>query len=46
MIATDALIGTFARLNDPSLLANVCFLYHVLGQGTGRGTSPSGAWAR
>ncbi|CQD20467.1 phytoene dehydrogenase [Mycobacterium lentiflavum] len=29
VIATDALIGTFARLDDPS--ANICFLYHVLG---------------
>src|SRR5271163_1150895 len=31
VIATDALIGTFARLDDPSLRQNVCFLYHVLG---------------
>jgi phytoene dehydrogenase-like protein len=31
VIATDALIGTFARLDDPSLLQNICFLYHVIG---------------
>lgn len=31
LIATDALIGTFARLDDPSLRQNICFLYHVLG---------------
>ncbi|QNI08467.1 NAD(P)/FAD-dependent oxidoreductase [Mycobacterium kubicae] len=42
VIATDALIGTFTRLDDPSLLANVCFLYHVLGQGTGEWNVPVG----
>jgi phytoene dehydrogenase-like protein len=31
VIATDALIGTFARLDDESLLQNICFLYHVIG---------------
>jgi phytoene dehydrogenase-like protein len=31
VIATDALIGTFARIDDGSLEQNVCFLYHVLG---------------
>ncbi|GBE64777.1 hypothetical protein MFM001_12390 [Mycobacterium sp. MFM001] len=31
LVATDALIGTFARLDDPSLRQNVCFLYHLLG---------------
>lgn len=29
VIATDALIGTFARLDDESLRQNVCLLYHV-----------------
>ncbi len=29
--ATDALIGTFASLEDPSLQQNRCFLYHVIG---------------
>ena len=35
VMATDALIGTFARVDDPSLQQNICFLYHLLGGGTG-----------
>ena len=31
MVATDALIGTFASLDEPSLRQNRCFLYHVTG---------------
>ena len=31
VIATDALIGTFARLDDESLRQNICFLYHLIG---------------
>ncbi len=31
VIATDALIGTFASLDDQSLRQNICFLYHVIG---------------
>lgn len=31
VIATDALIGTFARLDEPSLRQNICFLYHLIG---------------
>jgi phytoene dehydrogenase-like protein len=42
VIATDALIGTFARLDEPSLEQNVCFLYHVLGGGTGDWDVPIG----
>lgn len=42
VMATDALIGTFTRLDDPSLLPNVCFLYHVLGGGTGDWDVPVG----
>ncbi|ORB83967.1 hypothetical protein B1987_09340 [Mycobacterium kansasii] len=42
VIATDALIGTFARLDDPSLTQNICFLYHVLGGGTGDWDVPVG----
>lgn len=42
VMATDALIGTFARLDDPSLRQNVCFLYHVLGGGTGDWNVPIG----
>lgn len=42
VMATDALIGTFARLDDESLTQNVCFLYHVLGGGTGDWDVPIG----
>ncbi|KUI11628.1 hypothetical protein AU193_19570 [Mycobacterium sp. GA-1285] len=42
VMATDALIGTFARLDDPSLIQNVCFLYHLLGGGTGDWDVPIG----
>jgi phytoene dehydrogenase-like protein len=43
VMATDALIGTFARADDPSLMQNVCFLYHLLGGGTGDWDVPVGA---
>lgn len=42
VVATDALIGTFASLLDPSLLANRCFLYHLIGRGTGEWLVPVG----
>jgi phytoene dehydrogenase-like protein len=42
VIATDALIGTFARLDDPSLTQNICFLYHLLGGGVGNWDVPVG----
>jgi phytoene dehydrogenase-like protein len=42
VLATDALIGTFARLDDESLRQNVCFLYHLLGGGTGDWDVPIG----
>jgi phytoene dehydrogenase-like protein len=42
IVATDALIGTFAPLDDPGLLPNRCFLYHVIGNGTGRWDVPVG----
>nr|WP_267307121.1 NAD(P)/FAD-dependent oxidoreductase [Mycobacterium barrassiae] len=42
VMATDALIGTFARLDDPSLMQNICFLYHLLGGGTGDWDVPIG----
>ncbi|HUM00131.1 MAG TPA: NAD(P)/FAD-dependent oxidoreductase, partial [Mycobacterium sp.] len=42
VIATDALIGTFARLDEESLRQNVCFLYHLLGGGTGDWDVPIG----
>jgi phytoene dehydrogenase-like protein len=42
VMATDALIGTFARTDDPTLIQNVCFLYHLLGNGTGEWDVPIG----
>ncbi|MDJ0460181.1 NAD(P)/FAD-dependent oxidoreductase [Streptomyces sp. H27-C3] len=39
---TDALIGTFADAHDPSLAQNRCFLYHVIGGGTGDWNVPVG----
>ncbi|MET0474375.1 MAG: NAD(P)/FAD-dependent oxidoreductase [Mycobacterium sp.] len=42
VMATDALIGTFARTDDSSLAQNVCFLYHLLGSGTGEWDVPIG----
>ena len=43
IILTDALVGTFASAGDRSLLANRCFLYHVIGRGTGR-LGRAGRW--
>lgn len=42
VVATDALIGTFARMEDPSLIQNRCFLYHLAGNGTGEWRVPVG----
>lgn len=42
VMATDALIGTFAALDDESLLQNRCFLYHLIGGGTGAWDVPIG----
>src|SRR3954467_7036183 len=42
VVATDALIGTFAGLDDESLRQNRCFLYHVIGNGTGDWDVPVG----
>ena len=42
VVATDALIGTFAGLHDPSLVQNRCFLYHLIGNGTGEWRVPVG----
>jgi phytoene dehydrogenase-like protein len=42
IVATDALIGTFASLDDPGLRQNVCFLYHLIGGGTGHWDVPVG----
>jgi phytoene dehydrogenase-like protein len=42
VVATDALIGTFADMNSDSLLQNRCFLYHLVGNGTGEWRVPVG----
>lgn len=42
VVLTDALIGTFADANDASLAANRCFLYHLIGNGTGDWDVPVG----
>ena len=42
VVATDALIGTFASMHDPSLAQNRCFLYHLIGNGTGEWRVPVG----
>jgi phytoene dehydrogenase-like protein len=42
IIATDALIGTFAAMGGADLRQNVCFLYHLIGGGTGDWDVPVG----
>ncbi|MET0951974.1 MAG: NAD(P)/FAD-dependent oxidoreductase [Aeromicrobium sp.] len=42
VVGTDALIGTFASLHDPTLVQNRCFLYHLIGNGTGEWRVPVG----
>ena len=40
IVLTDGLIGTFASANN--LAANICFLYHLIGNGTGDWKVPLG----
>ncbi len=42
VVLTDATIGTFAPAEDPLLRQNRCFLYHVIGDGTGLWKVPVG----
>jgi phytoene dehydrogenase-like protein len=42
VVLTDGLIGTFAADDDPELRQNRCFLYHVIGGGTGDWDVPVG----
>lgn len=42
VVLTDGLIGTFATADDASLAQNRCFLYHVIGRGTGDWDVPIG----
>ena len=43
---TDGLIGTFSWSDDDSLRQNRCFLYHVIGGGTGDWDVPVGGMGR
>ena len=43
---TDGLIGTFSSSDDESLRQNRCFLYHVIGGGTGDWDVPAGGMGR
>ena len=42
LLFTDAKIGVSTYPHDPSLLQNRCFLYHVIGRGTGEWQVPRG----
>jgi phytoene dehydrogenase-like protein len=42
VVLTDATIGTFAPADDAQLRQNRCFLYHVIGNGTGQWDVPVG----
>ncbi|MFD6657352.1 phytoene desaturase family protein [Streptomyces parvus] len=42
IVLTDGLIGTFTDAHDPSLAQNICFLYHIIGGGTGDWDVPIG----
>jgi phytoene dehydrogenase-like protein len=42
LLFTDGKIGVFANAHDASLIQNRCFLYHVIGQGTGEWRVPVG----
>jgi phytoene dehydrogenase-like protein len=42
IVLTDGLIGTFAGAHDADLRQNRCFLYHVIGNGTGDWDVPVG----
>ncbi len=42
VILTDALIGILSSAHDPSLRQNRCFVYHVIGNGTGEWRVPVG----
>jgi phytoene dehydrogenase-like protein len=42
VVLTDGLIGTYSRSDDPTLVQNRCFLYHVVGNGTGEWRVPAG----
>lgn len=45
-VLTDALIGLQTHAHDTSLIQNRCFLYHVIGNGTGEWKVPVGGMGR
>lgn len=42
IVLTDGLIGTFTGASNDALLANRCFLYHLVGNGDGQWRVPRG----
>jgi phytoene dehydrogenase-like protein len=42
LVMTDGKIGVFTEPHDASLLQNRCFLYHVIGNGSGEWRVPAG----
>ena len=44
IVLTDGLIGTFASANERS--SNICFLYHLIGNGTGEWRVPKGGMGK
>jgi len=46
VVYTDALIGTFSSNHDETMNANRCFLYHVIGGGTGDWNVPVGGMGK
>ena len=44
IVLTDGLIGTFASANE--ILSNICFLYHLIGNGTGEWRVPKGGMGK
>lgn len=42
VVFTDGKIGLFTEPHDPTLLQNRCFLYHLIGNGTGEWRVPVG----
>jgi phytoene dehydrogenase-like protein len=46
IVLTDGLIGTFSSADDESLRQNRCFVYHVIGGGTGDWDVPIGGMGR
>ena len=46
LLFTDAKIGVSTHPNDSSLLQNRCFLYHIIGRGTGEWRVPKGGMGK